>query len=299
MTLAATCMKCELVIVVGAEDHYSGGNRHNKMMFAQAAVRYAGRHGGRFDRTTVFYFKGLCKFPMTSPNGDGSTGTTYFADGYTDGQIAAMKAALVARKAVVKQANAWADVARHLNDTSQRIDGCEKRVQVLVFFAHGNPDRGIWLAASESKFLNKAALSAVTGDGFLPEEGLRGRRYNRRHVTSWACQTGNHIDRAPEALTMDQRRAGSLAQAMANAWDINVYASVTQTNYGATFSGGLGGMLKDLGGGRRIVDGVLWEDDGADGSVVSSTGGSGPNLEEGMWKFQPGQSKSYAEMSLD
>lgn len=299
MNIAATCMKCELVIVVGAEDHYSRGNRHNKMMFAQAAVRYAGRHGGRFDRTTVFYFKGKCKDPMTSANGDASTGTRYFADGYTDGQIAAMKASLVARKAVVKKADAWADVARHLNDTSQRIDGCEKRVQVLVFFAHGNPDKGIWLAASEGKFLNKAGLSAVTGDGFLPEEGLRGRRYNRRHVTSWACQTGNHIDRAPEALTMDQRRAGSLAQAMANAWGLNVYASVTQTNYEATFSGNLSGLLKDWGGSRRIVDGVLWEDDGADGSVISSTGGSGPNLDDGMWKFKPGQSRGYEEMGLD
>ena len=56
----APCMKCEFVIVVGAEDLYSGADRHNKLMFAQSGIRYTKSWGPKFDRTTVFMFNGLC-----------------------------------------------------------------------------------------------------------------------------------------------------------------------------------------------------------------------------------------------
>jgi hypothetical protein len=286
-------MKVELVIVVGAEDYYSGGQRHNKMMFAQAAVRYARIYAGRFDRTQVFYFKGKRSRSMTSTDGTAATGQTYFADGYTDGQIAAMKQSLANYGANVSEASSWSTIAAHINNTGMKIGGCQKRVQVIIFFAHGGPGR-IWLSSSEGVYFQSGDLSALTG--LLPETGLSGRRYGFRHATSWACQTGN-ID--AETATMDQRLSGSLAQAMANAWNLKVYASVTQTEYSATFSGGLAGRWKDAFGGRRIIDGVLWEDDGADGRVTSSTGGKGENLDQGMWVFNPGQRANYRTISLD
>lgn len=293
--IVARCMKCEYVVVVGAEDLYYGSSRHNKMMFAQSAVRYVQKYAWRFDRTTVFYFKGKCSASLKSQDGDEETGQNYFRDGYTDAQIEAMKASIERYGGICDEAKTWSDVANHVNNVNDKIDECEKRVQVLIFFCHGTPNK-IWLSNSESKYLQFNNLALINPNSFLPESGLTGRKYPSRHVTSWACQTANSGN---SALSNEENMSQSLAQKMADAWDIQVRASATRTVYSAVFSGGFGGLMDDWFGDRRIVDGVLWEDDGADGSVKSGTGTDTRNVSQGMWVFNPGQTSGYDTGNFD
>lgn len=289
----APCMKCEFVIVVGAEDLYSGADRHNKLMFAQSGIRYTKSWGPKFDRTTVFMFNGRCatRFNVTK---DGAEKASYFKDGYTEAQIAATKASVERYGGIFSTASSWGDVAGHINNRAARIGGCEKYVQVLAFFCHGTPGR-IWLANTRGEHLTADRLSAVSASSFLPEAALP-RRYLYRHVTSWACQTANG---AKPAETFEGTVSQSLAQQLADRWDINVRASATRTLYSAAFSTGISGRYKDLTGGRRMIDGCLWEDDGADGSVTSGPTGDHPNLQQGMWQLEPGQRSGYRRLSLD
>jgi hypothetical protein len=283
-------MKCEFIIVVGAEDYYGGGQRHNKMMFAQSAVRYTQKWTPRFDRTTVFCFNGQCATSEVSPEGG-----TFHKDGYTTAQINALKASVTKYKAEFKTATTWADVASHANNTGDKIAGCEKRVQVIVFFCHGTPG-SIWLSRSKGVFLESGDLSALNSASFLPKSGLGGRKYNSVHATSWACQTANGAD--PSA-SVEANMSKSLAQKMANTWNVEVRASATRTIYSNVFTTGLEGRRKQWMGSRYFVDGVLWEDDGADGSVYSGESGDHKNLKQGMWILQPGQTSGYSEGRFD
>lgn len=290
---SATCMKCEFVIVIGAEDLYAGRQRHNKLMFAQSGVRYAKKWGPQFDRTTVFLFNGECSTAYTVEE-DGKVVATYLKDGYTAAQISATKASIERYGGVFNEVSTWSQVAAHVNNRAAKIDGCEKRVQVLIFFCHGTPGR-IWLANTKHEFVTDANLSAISSAAFLPETALP-RRYLSRHVTSWACQTANG---AAPAATFEETMSRSLAQNMADSWDIEVRASATRTLYSAVFSTGISGRYKGMTGGRRMVDGCLWEDDGADGAVTSGPTGDHANLEQGMWKLEPGQRSGYGRVSLD
>lgn len=286
--IIARCMKREYIIIVGAEDIYSENDRHNKLMFAQSAVRYCKRYAYWFDRTTVFYFKGACTVRAESPDGG-----TYYKDGYTNNQITALKDSVQKYGAVFKEAKTWDDIAAHVNNTQDKIDNCEKRVQVIIFFTHGTPEEGIRLSASTGQYLNqKSQLSIISPHSFLPSSGLSSRRYSRRHVTSWACQTANSGD---DDLGIEKNMSKSLAQRMADTWNIPVYASATRTSYSAVFAGGIQGKLDDWLGDRRFIDGVLWEDDGADGAVESIDSASTSNVEEGMWILNPKQTSDYKE----
>lgn len=290
----AHCMKSEFVIVTGAEDLYWGKQRHNKMMFAQSAVRYARLWGPQFDRTTVFFFNGACSTEKDAVE-DGKVVGTYFADGHTPAQVAALKASVEKYRARFREVTSWSQVAAHINNRGDKINGCDKHVQALIFFCHGTPGN-IWLSNTKREFLTSGNTSAVSASSFLPEAALSSRRYRFRHATSWACQTANGAVSGPFEKTV----SASLAQNMADTWDIEVRASATRTLYSGVFAGGLGGAFKGMiSGSRRMVDGCLWEDDGADGSVKSGPKGDAENLQQGMWKIEPGQRSNYQRVYID
>ncbi|AUX39057.1 uncharacterized protein SOCE26_004390 [Sorangium cellulosum] len=261
------CLKREYVIVVGAEDYYERPG--NKMMFMAQAVRYVRRHGSRFDIRTVLYFRG----------GPGV---------HTDGQVAALTASVKKYGGTAKEVRGWGEVASHIN--TRTVDGCQKRVQVLIFFAHGSPGR-IWLSADEGLFLTAGDLGRVDAGSFTPKRD-RNPRYTFRHVTSWACQTGN----AGQEGSAEQNLKNSLAQEMADSWDIQARASITQTNYGGTWAGW---RPWDTNDDRRNIDNAVWEDDGADGSVVSGGGSAQGDMPTGMYLLNPGQSSGYRTADLD
>lgn len=261
------CLKREYVIVVGAEDYYERPG--NKMMFMAHAVRYVRRHGSRFDITTVLYFRG----------GPGV---------HTDRQVAALTSSVRKYGGAAKEVRSWGDVASHIN--AKTVDGCQKRVQVLIFFAHGSPGR-IWLSADEGLFLTAGDLARVDAGSFTPRSD-RNPRYASRHVTSWACQTGN----AGQAGNAEQNLKNSLAQEMADLWDIQARASITQTDYTGTWAGW---RPWDTNDDRKDIDNAVWEDDGADGSVRSGSGSAQGTMPSGMYVLNPGQSSRYGDIELD
>ncbi|WP_437994728.1 hypothetical protein WMF26_24975 [Sorangium sp. So ce185] len=261
------CLKREYVIVVGAEDYYDRPG--NKMMFMAHAVRYVRIYGSRFDITTVLYFRG----------GPGV---------HTDRQVAALTASVRKYKGTARSVRSWRDVASHIN--TRTVNGCQKRVQVLIFFAHGQPGR-IWLSADEGIFLTAGDLGRVDAGSFTPKRD-RNSRYTFRHVTSWACQTGN----AGQRGSAEQNLKNSLAQKMADFWDIQARASITRTTYAGTWAGW---RPWDRNTDRRNIDNAVWEDDGADGSVESGSGSDQGNMPTGMYLLNPGQRSGYRTEDLD
>jgi len=261
--IQACCVR-ELVIVVGCEDHYPGAG--NKLMFMGQAVRYVRGWGFAFDLTTVMHFKGKA---------------------HTDAQVAALKASVVKYGGVFQSVSAWAEVAAHVNNTSYQ--GSTKYVQVMLFLAHGTPGH-IWLSAQEGLYFTATEAAQVNAASFLPVDRDQGK-YHYRHATSWACQTGN------DGKSKDQTEAlkNSLAQKMANYWNISVYASVTRTEYSSTWAGFIAGYLKTS---RRLIDGGLWQDEGADGSPASGEGSNQGDMKSGMHQLDPGQTSNYHTVSI-
>lgn len=202
-------------IIVGVEDvHNDAGN---KMMFMAQAVRYVRRYKHLFDLTSVLYFEG--------EKGSGVE--------MTPAQCEKFEAAVKQYGGVPTRVTDWSEVADHINRKTVTIgaEKREKKVQVLVFFAHGVPG-SIWLSSEEKKYFKAAQAATVDASSFLLDNFD-----NSCHVTSWACQTGNAGD---PAKTAEENMAASLAQAMADMWDIKVYASPTRTDYSETWGGGLG-----------------------------------------------------------
>lgn len=187
------------------------------MMFMAQAVRYVRCYGHLFDLTTVLYFKGLSDFRMTPS------------------QCEEFEAAVKQYGGVPIKVTNWSEVADHINRKTVTIgaEKREKKVQVLVLFAYGEPG-SIWLSEKEG-LLSKAAQAATVDASSFPLD-------NSCHVTSWTCQTGNAGKRTK---TAEENMAASLAQAMADIWDIKVYASPTRTDYSQTWSGSLGGVIED------------------------------------------------------
>ena len=258
------CLQREYVIVVGAEDYYDRAG--NKMMFMAQAVRYVKNYASRFDLTTVLCFKGTKN---------------------TDAQLAALKNSVKTYGGEAKLVNFWSDVANHIN--TKESNGCQKRVQVLIFFAHGSPGR-IWLSAQEGLYLQESNLGLIDASSFTPKND-KNPKYQYRHVTSWACQTAN----AGQPSSVNENLVGSLAQRMASAWDIEVRASITQTNYSKTWDGWRPWDVEK----RQEIDGALWEPDGADGGVYSGNGSAQKNMPSGMYVLKPGQTSDYSTISLD
>lgn len=273
------CELLEYVIVVGSEDYYMTKQKGNWMMFMAQAVRYCRIYGSSFDLTTVFYFQGK---------------------GHTAAQVAAFTKSVKAYGAEPKAATTWSDVANHINTKTATKGGatCQKRVQVVIFFAHGSPGK-IWLSSQEGLYFTTAEAAQVDAGSFVPKKFVS-HGYRSRHGTSWACQTGN--SGAMDPATLDQVMAGSLAQSTANTWDIEFRASVTRTEYTNTWAGR---SLLDWKTNRYNVDEAVWEDDGADGPVFSSTGSAqadaskGPSIPSGMFQFNPGQTSGYRTLNLD
>lgn len=273
MDSVESCYLREFVIIAGAEDLY--GRPGNKLMFLAQAVRYVRRWSKGFDLTTVFYFTGKDSKGVAIP---------------TAAQVAAFKKSVTSYGGTPKAATAWSDVASHVNNTSH--DGCKKYVQVMVFFAHGSPHR-IWLSANNGVYFTSTEAAQINAASFLPKDPSR-PAYGYRHVTSWACQTGNDGD----TKTQEGALKNSLAQKVANYWNIEVRASVTKTSYTNTWAGGIAGRLNF---GRREIDGGLWQDEGADGSVFSGEGfsQSPAPIAPGMYQLNPGQTSGYKTLSLD
>lgn len=263
------CIQREYVIVCGAEDHYKRAG--NLLMFMAHAVRYVRRYGSCFDLTSVFVFPGKV---------------------HTPAHLDAVKRGVERYGGTYYQVSAWSEVAAHLNAKTVTVNGktCQKRVQVLIFFAHGSPGK-IWLSADESLYFTTSDLPGVDAGSFT-EWSDYNDRYGYRHVTSWACQTGN----AANANTPDEARRLSLAQAVANTWDIEMRASITKTDYSDTWTGW---RPWDTNSDRTTIDGGLWEPDGADDSVFSGAGSLQGNMPSGMWQFKPGQTSGYVRLSLD
>ncbi|WP_156338846.1 hypothetical protein [Chondromyces crocatus] len=263
--MVEACLKREYVIVVGAEDYYDRAG--NKMMFMAHAVRYVRLYARRFDITTVLYFRGSA---------------------HTTAQTNALETSVRKYGGTPKPVRQWSDVAAHIN--TKRVNGCAKRVQVLIFFAHGSPGQ-IWLSASEKLFLTAAEVARVDASSFVPKDDTN-PRYSYRHVTSWACQTAN----AGNTGSAEDNLKASLAQTMANTWDIEVYASITQTDYTKTWAGW---HPLDTNADRHHIDNAVWEEDGADGSVRSGTGSDQGTMPSGMYVLRPGQTSGYRTRSLD
>jgi len=264
------CPIREYIIVVGAEDYYTGAGE--KLMFMAQAVRYVRLWSRKFDLTSVFYFQGVSA---------------------TSTQCSAFKDAVIKYGGVVSKISEWSAIASHINNRQTVINGKskQKQVQVLIFFAHGTPSKGIWLSSKEGKFFTAAEASTVDASAFIPKSNA-----GTRHVTSWACQTGNAGE---NSKTAEYNMTNSLAQALADFWDIKVYASATKTDYSNTWGTGISGLIDDWSGHRSLIDGAVWEPDGADGSVFSSDKSSQGDMPQGMHRFMPGQTTNYQSYNLD
>jgi hypothetical protein len=172
------------------------------------------------------------------------------------------------------------------------VDGeiYSKRIQVLVFFAHGTPSKGIWLEDDNSKYFTEDEAKQINPSVFA-DSGTD--KYNDVHMTAWACQVGNKGD---ASLSVEENLANSLAQKTADIFEIKVYASATRTDYSETWDGfPFGGMDGD----RRTIDNAVWEDDGADDSVISGDSSDGTKMPRGMFIFNPGQTSGYEVVQLD
>lgn len=66
----------------------------------------------------------------------------------------------------------WGAVAAHINKKTAVVKGVtlEKRVQVLIFFAHGTPGT-IWLSAKERLYLGAGEVASVDASAFLDDNG--------------------------------------------------------------------------------------------------------------------------------
>ena len=145
-----SCKVREYVIVVGAEDLYDGAGE--KLMFMAHAVRYVRRWSHQFDLTNVFYFQGA--------SGHGATAA----------QCSAFEDAVTLYGGSVSKVSSWGTIASHINRKQATINGetKDKRVQVLIFFAHGTPSKGIWLSNREGLYVTAAEAASVDASAFLP-----------------------------------------------------------------------------------------------------------------------------------
>ena len=81
----------------------------------------------------------------------------------------------------------------------------------------------------------------------------------------------------------------SIAQAIANEWNVTVKASMRRTNYGGTWETGFSGYYDEyISGNRKLIDGKVWEEDGADAPMKSGSNQSQLDLlPEGYFNYEP------------
>ncbi len=239
----------EFIIIVGAEDYYT--NPGNKMMFMAHAVRYCRKYAGLFDKTTVFYFPGISSDPDEAPV-------------HSLNQIDAFIAGVNRYNGTPVAANSWQDIVDHINNTSY-TDGMvniTKKVQVIIFFAHGTPAKGIWLDRKNDEYVDKTNIGHILPTSFV---STATEKYDRIHVTAWACQVGN---KGSSTLSIEENMAQSLAQTMADELRVDVFASANRTSFSETWDGfPFGHLDRD----RSLIDDAVWEEDGADDSVQSDS----------------------------
>lgn len=289
------CMKRELVVVVGFNDDYKHGP--NKMMFMAHAVRFIRLYRSRFDLATALYFPGKAAMDDGRP-----------VQVHSPTQRAAFEKAVRKHGGQARAVSTWGEVASHIN--TKTVGGCQKRVQVLTFVAHGGFTNyqayegrvltqgkrlGIWLDPPSKIHFNEACIKDVDAGSFIPANDKRAR-FSFRHVTSWACQTAN----AGMKDTAENNMRHSLAQKMANHWNINVFASVTRTEYTTTWQSVLDdpAVLENPDRKPGTADDVLWDEDGAYSPVQSGTSSWQSDqklgrMPSGMFLLKPGQTSGY------
>ena len=273
------CTKKELIIVVGAEDHYSGKYAApHRLMFMAQAVRQAKMTHARYDKVSVFWFQGaerVINDKCSQISGKIEIDSDCYGK-YTPKQVKAFEIALKQyvpkNKLLIKEAKSFDDVAAQANKKTVVIDGktCKKKVRDMYFFGHGTPDVGFWLSNGTGHYLGlKNNVYKIHSESFYKLSTQKAQ------VFFYSCQTGNGTTEREDYKTYNEyvqaNKDASSAQYIANKWRVTVKASMRRTNYGPTWQTGFSGRWDMLSGNRTMIDGKMWEEDGADAPMVSGS----------------------------
>ena len=256
------------VIVVGAEDHdLSLGN---KLMFTMNAVRRARLTIGSFDETKVYFFRGKKE----------EKGKAFL--NYTKGHIDAFKKSLVKLgliKSNLIEVNSWIDLSSKLNSYCND----EIKIKRMDFYGHGS-NRGFWFSHDEDIFLTKSNVASLKpivfkkdakvyfygcqiGNGFI----------NMPQYFEWLGNAGVHrmdLSRKKEYIEINKKH--SLAQAVADSWEVDVNAPMNRTQYFRTT------MSKEKGDMPvETIDHAFWNEDGSnwDISTIESSKNKDKNMD--------------------
>jgi len=266
------CIKKELIIVVGAEDHYGKASAvPHRLMFMSQAVRQVKITHVKYDKVSIFWFQG--KKIADGCTSSGNIDSNCYGQ-YTSKQIKAFEIALKQyvpkNKLLIKEAKSFDDVAAQANSETVVINGktCKKKVRDMYFFGHGTPDVGFWLSQDGRQYLGlKNNVYKIYPESFYK------LTTKKAQVFFYSCQTGNASKERRNYKTYEKyvqaNKDASSAQFIANKWNVTVKASMRRTNYGPTWKTGFSGLWDSLVGTRTMVDGKMWETDGADAPMVS------------------------------
>ena len=295
------CTKKELIIVVGAEDHYGGASAvPHRLMFMAQAVRQAKMTHAKYDKVSVFWFQGKKIADGCSTSGD--IDSNCYGQ-YTPRQIKAFETALkkyVSKdKLLIKEAKSFDDVSTQANKKTVVINGktCNKKVRDMYFFGHGTPYDGFWLTQNDSGHY----LGLKNNVYKIKSESFYKLSNKKAQVFFYSCQTGNSYvwkdEKTSYSNYIQKLKDKSSAQFVANKWRVTVKASMRRTNYSPTWKTGLSGRFDTLTGTRTHIDGKMWEDNGADAAVKSGDsswqddeGNDGidtPSVEQGYFDYEP------------
>ncbi len=272
------CTKKELIIVVGAEDHYSGKYAApHRLMFMAQAVRQVKMTHARYDKVSVFWFQGaerVISNKCSQISGKIEIDSDCYGK-YTPKQVKAFEIALKQyvpeNKLLIKEAKSFDDVAAQANKKTVLVDGktCKKKVRDMYFFGHGTPDVGFWLSNGTGHYLGlKNNVYKIHSESFYKLSTQKAQ------VFFYSCQTGNK-DKLYKDTSMNYNeyiqklKDESSAQFIANKWRVTVKASMRRTNYGPTWKTGFSGYWDEYTGNRTMIDGKVWEENGADAPMVS------------------------------
>ena len=214
----------ENVIVIGAQHDNS---RANKLMFVHQAMRSAALFATDFyEPTTVIMF----------------------TPGYTQNQMEAVRSSLSGHGVNLVTVETYDQLASYINSKDvEQHEVTQARQADLVtnlqFYSHGCVgaiELGLNFPDASNMSLIQSNLNEIQSGAFA-KDAL---------VESFACRTGLgnssvSLVRLPwESLKLDE----SLAQGMANEWDVSVSAFVTRTDYSGTLGSSSDRMNFKLGG---------------------------------------------------
>ncbi len=213
----------EFVIVVGTEVHYL--QRTNHMMFFGAATNALNDTKDQYDLYTIYYFNA----------------------GYNNAELSAVRASLATistklnRKISLVKVTSTVDLIKHLNKlnikniTTGKI--YQKKIALMHIYSHGLPSRITFdldgptdkTAEFWEKDLRQLKQGIFTKNGKL---------------ISYACRTGmthskKHNNQNRDSFTSDEQAMLqlSLAQKMAEHFNIKVYAFIRRSNYALVWNG--------------------------------------------------------------